>query len=28
LPSEERLALVRAVVDDMGIDPNHIAPML
>jgi NAD(P)H-dependent FMN reductase len=27
LPREERLALVRAVVDGMGIDPNHIAPL-
>jgi chromate reductase, NAD(P)H dehydrogenase (quinone) len=27
-PPDKRLALVRAVVDEMGIDPNHIAAML
>jgi chromate reductase, NAD(P)H dehydrogenase (quinone) len=27
LPPEERLALVRAVIHEMGIDPNHIAPL-
>ncbi len=25
LPSEARLTLVRAIIDEMGIDPNHIA---
>jgi chromate reductase, NAD(P)H dehydrogenase (quinone) len=27
LPPEARLTLVRAVIDEMGIDPNHIAPL-
>jgi hypothetical protein len=25
--AEERLTLVRAIIDEMGIDPNHIAPL-
>ena len=28
LPAEQRLALVRTIVDDAGVDPAHIAPVV